>query len=61
MVSSTGGQSSNSEITAWVKKVGTEVKTSAYTTSSSTSTSTTTSTTTSTSSGLYRLDASDVS
>ncbi|WP_405727189.1 glycosyltransferase family 39 protein [Streptomyces sp. NBC_01537] len=61
MVSSTGGQSSNSEITAWVKKVGTEVKTSAYTTSSSSSSTSSTSTTTSTSSGLYRLDASDVS
>ncbi|MGW7260432.1 ArnT family glycosyltransferase [Streptomyces sp. NPDC054834] len=43
-----GGQGSNSEITAWVKKHGTAVKSSAYSSGS-----------TSTSSGLYRLDASD--
>ncbi|MEU6551143.1 glycosyltransferase family 39 protein [Streptomyces sp. NPDC046915] len=42
------GQGSNSEITAWVKKHGTAVKSSAYGSGS-----------TSTSSGLYRLDASD--
>ncbi|MGH1552497.1 hypothetical protein ACRAWF_11400 [Streptomyces sp. L7] len=51
MVSSTGGQGTNSEITTWVKAHGTAVKSSAYSSSSSTSTS----------SGLYRLDASDVS
>ncbi|WP_043687716.1 ArnT family glycosyltransferase [Streptomyces xylophagus] len=58
MVSSTGGQGTNSEIATWVKAHGTAVKSSAYSSSSSTSTSTSS---TSTSSGLYRLDASDVS
>ena len=53
IVSSDGGQGTNSEIATWVKAHGTAVKSSAYSTSSSTSTST--------SSGLYRLDASDVS
>ena len=53
LVSSDGGQGTNSEIATWVKAHGTAVKSSAYSTSSSTSTST--------SSGLYRLDASDVS
>ncbi|MDX6316562.1 MAG: hypothetical protein QOF44_6026, partial [Streptomyces sp.] len=48
----------NTEIAAWVKKNGTEVKTSAYTSSSTSSSSTSS---TSTSSGLYRLDPSDVS
>ncbi|MEV7394545.1 glycosyltransferase family 39 protein [Streptomyces sp. NPDC091215] len=59
MVSSDGGQGTNSEIAAWVKKHGTAVKSSAY--SSGSSTSSTSSSSTSTSSGLYRLDASDVS
>ncbi|MEW1824481.1 glycosyltransferase family 39 protein [Streptomyces sp. NPDC088196] len=54
IVSSDGGQGTNSAITAWVKAHGTAVKSSAYSTSSSSSSS-------STSSGLYRLDASDVS
>ncbi|MFD5796045.1 hypothetical protein ACFWIO_21390 [Streptomyces diastatochromogenes] len=45
-----GGQGSNTQITAWGKKHGTAVKSSAYS-----------STSTSTSSGLYRLDPSDVS
>ncbi|MFE2427066.1 ArnT family glycosyltransferase [Streptomyces sp. NPDC059373] len=58
MISSSGGQSTNTEIAAWVKKNGTEVKTSAYTSSSTSSSSTGS---TSTSSGLYRLDPSDVS
>jgi 4-amino-4-deoxy-L-arabinose transferase-like glycosyltransferase len=53
IVSSDGGQGTNSAITAWVKAHGTAVKSSAYSSSSSTSSST--------SSGLYRLDASDVS
>ncbi|OXY88159.1 ArnT family glycosyltransferase [Streptomyces diastatochromogenes] len=52
------GQGSNAEITAWVKKHGTAVKSSAY---GSTSASASTSTSTPTSSGLYRLDPSDVS
>ncbi|MEV7341481.1 glycosyltransferase family 39 protein [Streptomyces sp. NPDC093544] len=55
IVSSDGGKSTNSEITAWVEANGTAVNSSAYS-SSSTSTSTTSSST-----GLYRLDASDVS
>ncbi len=54
IVSSDGGQGTNSAITAWVKAHGTAVKSSAYSSSSSPSAS-------STSSGLYRLDASDVS
>ncbi|MBW8794597.1 MAG: glycosyltransferase family 39 protein [Streptomyces sp.] len=45
VVSSDGGQGTNSEIAAWVKKHGTAVRSSASS---------------STSSGLYRLDASDV-
>ncbi|WOX13336.1 ArnT family glycosyltransferase [Streptomyces sp. N50] len=57
IVSSDGGQGTNSEIATWVKAHGTAVKSSAYSSSSST-TSTSSS---STSSGLYRLDASDVS
>ncbi|MEV6540472.1 glycosyltransferase family 39 protein [Streptomyces sp. NPDC051665] len=52
IVSSDGGQGTNSAITTWVKAHGTAVKSSAYSSSSSSS---------STSSGLYRLDASDVS
>ncbi|WP_316772181.1 ArnT family glycosyltransferase [Streptomyces sasae] len=60
IVSSDGGQGTNSEIAAWVKKHGTAVESSAYSSSSSSSTSTS-STSASTSSGLYRLDASDVS
>ena len=52
IVSSDGGQGTNSAIATWVKAHGTAVKSSAYSSSSSTS---------STSSGLYRLDASDVS
>lgn len=58
IVSSDGGQGTNSAIATWVKAHGTAVKSSAYSSSSSTSS---TSTSTSTSSGLYRLDASDVS
>jgi hypothetical protein len=50
VISSDGGQGTDSEIATWVKKHGTAVKSSAYSSSSS-----------STSSGLYRLDASDVS
>ncbi|WP_046732642.1 ArnT family glycosyltransferase [Streptomyces humi] len=71
IVSSDGGQGTDSEIAAWVKKHGTAVKSSAYSSGSSTSssssasssssTSSTSSSSTSTSSGLYRLDASDVS
>ena len=62
MVSTDGGQGTNSEITTWVKKHGTAVKSAAYTSSSTTSTSSSTSSTSSTSSssGLYRLDSSDV-
>jgi 4-amino-4-deoxy-L-arabinose transferase-like glycosyltransferase len=52
VISTSGGQGTNSEIAAWVKAHGTAVKASAYDG---------TSTTSSTSSGLYRLDASDVS
>ena len=54
IVSSDGGQGTNSAIATWVKAHGTAVKSSAYSSSSSSSSS-------STSSGLYRLDASDVS
>ncbi|WP_405845416.1 ArnT family glycosyltransferase [Streptomyces sp. NBC_01518] len=54
IVSSDGGQGTNSAIATWVKAHGTAVKSSAYRSSSSSSSS-------STSSGLYRLDASDVS
>ncbi|WP_406441648.1 glycosyltransferase family 39 protein [Streptomyces sp. NBC_01613] len=66
MISSDGGQSTNSEIATWVKKHGTAVKSSAYSSSSSTSSSSSSSSTSSsssssTNSGLYRLDASDVS
>jgi 4-amino-4-deoxy-L-arabinose transferase-like glycosyltransferase len=50
IVSSDGGQGTNSAIATWVKAHGTAVKSSAYSSSSST-----------TSSGLYRWDASDVS
>ncbi|MFJ9894376.1 ArnT family glycosyltransferase [Streptomyces sp. NPDC091280] len=53
IVSSDGGQGTNSEIATWVKAHGTAVKSSAYSSGSST--------TSSSSSGLYRLDASDVS
>ncbi|QIZ02002.2 ArnT family glycosyltransferase [Streptomyces sp. S1D4-11] len=53
IVSSDGGQGTNSEIAAWVKAHGTAVKSSAYSSGSSSATSTSTS-------GLYRLDASDV-
>lgn len=59
IVSSDGGQGTNSAITAWVKAHGTAVKSSAYSSSSSTTSTSTSSS--STSSGLYRLDASDVS
>jgi 4-amino-4-deoxy-L-arabinose transferase-like glycosyltransferase len=59
VISSDGGQDTNSEIATWVKAHGAAVKSSAYSSSSSSSTSSTTST--SSSSGLYRLDASDVS
>ncbi|WP_416958994.1 ArnT family glycosyltransferase [Streptomyces sp. Agncl-13] len=55
IVSSDGGQGTNSAIATWVKAHGTAVKSSAYSSSSSTTS------TSSTSSGLYRLDASDVS
>jgi 4-amino-4-deoxy-L-arabinose transferase-like glycosyltransferase len=57
IVSSDGGQGTDSAIATWVKAHGTAVKSSAYSSSSSTSSTSTTST----SSGLYRLDASDVS
>ncbi|MFD9656135.1 ArnT family glycosyltransferase [Streptomyces mirabilis] len=68
IVSSDGGQDTNSEIATWVKAHGTAVKSSAYssgsspTASSSTSSASSASSTSSTSStgGLYRLDASDV-
>ncbi|MER5667761.1 ArnT family glycosyltransferase [Streptomyces mirabilis] len=68
IVSSDGGQGTNSEIATWVKAHGTAVKSSAYssgsspTASSSTSSASSASSTSSTSStgGLYRLDASDV-
>jgi 4-amino-4-deoxy-L-arabinose transferase-like glycosyltransferase len=53
IVSSDGGQGTNSEIATWVKAHGTAVKSSAYRSGSSSATSTSTS-------GLYRLDASDV-
>jgi 4-amino-4-deoxy-L-arabinose transferase-like glycosyltransferase len=53
IVSSDGGQGTNSEIATWVKAHGTAVKSSAYSSGSSSATSTSTS-------GLYRLDASDV-
>ncbi|WP_369249885.1 hypothetical protein [Streptomyces sp. R41] len=64
MISSTGGQGTDSEIATWVAKHGAAVKSSSYSSSSSssassTSTSSSTSSTSSTS-GLYRLDASDV-
>ncbi|WP_405925147.1 ArnT family glycosyltransferase [Streptomyces sp. NBC_00035] len=49
IVSSDGGQGTNSEITAWVEANGTAVNSSAYSSGS-----------TSSSTGLYRLDASDV-
>jgi 4-amino-4-deoxy-L-arabinose transferase-like glycosyltransferase len=61
IVSSDGGQGTNSAIATWVKAHGTAVKSSAYSSSSSTSSTSTSTTSTSTSSGLYRLDASDVS
>ncbi|KPI19767.1 hypothetical protein OK074_7766 [Actinobacteria bacterium OK074] len=63
IIVSDSGQGSNSAITAWVKKHGTAVSSSAYSSSSSTTSSSSSSSTssTSTSSGLYRLDASDVS
>ncbi|MET7452174.1 glycosyltransferase family 39 protein [Streptomyces sp. NPDC005574] len=54
-----GGQGTNSAISTWVKKHGTEVKSSAYESSSSTSGSSASGSSTS-SGGLYRLDASDV-
>ncbi|MFI1356667.1 ArnT family glycosyltransferase [Streptomyces sp. NPDC020898] len=60
IVSSDGGQGTDAEIATWVKENGTAVNSSAYSTSSPTTTSTST-TSTSTSSGLYRLDATDVS
>nr|WP_168496688.1 glycosyltransferase family 39 protein [Streptomyces sp. RLB1-33]QIY74129.1 phospholipid carrier-dependent glycosyltransferase [Streptomyces sp. RLB1-33] len=53
IVSSDGGQGTNSEIATWVKAHGTAVKSSAYSSGSSSATSTSTS-------GLYRLDASDL-
>ncbi|MFF3576243.1 ArnT family glycosyltransferase [Streptomyces mirabilis] len=65
IVSSDGGQGTNSEIATWVKAHGTAVKSSAYSSGSSSTTSSSTSSASSTSStsstgGLYRLDASDV-
>ncbi|WP_328932139.1 MULTISPECIES: glycosyltransferase family 39 protein [unclassified Streptomyces] len=51
IISSDGGQGTNTAITTWVKAHGTAVKSTAYSTSSTTSTST----------GLYRLDPSDAS
>ncbi|GAX56108.1 ArnT family glycosyltransferase [Streptomyces olivochromogenes] len=61
IVSSDGGQGTNSEIATWVKAHGTAVKSSAYSSDSSSPTSSSTSTTSAASStgGLYRLDASD--
>ncbi|MFF2514185.1 ArnT family glycosyltransferase [Streptomyces sp. NPDC058086] len=53
IVSSDNGQGTNSEIATWVKAHGTAVKSSAYSSGSSSATSTSTS-------GLYRLDASDI-
>ncbi|WP_406174606.1 hypothetical protein [Streptomyces sp. NBC_00996] len=58
MISGNGGQGTDSEIATWVEKHGTAVKSSEYSSSSSTSTSSTS--TSSSTSGLYRLDASDV-
>ncbi|MEU9211242.1 hypothetical protein AB0D27_25700 [Streptomyces sp. NPDC048415] len=58
VISSTGGQGTNSEIATWVAEHGTAVKSSAYGSSSSSSSSATSS---SSNGGLYRLDASDVS
>ncbi|MFD7000196.1 ArnT family glycosyltransferase [Streptomyces mirabilis] len=65
IVSSDGGQGTNSEIATWVKAHGTAVKSSAYSSGSSSTASSSTSSASSTSStsstgGLYRLDASDV-
>lgn len=65
IVSSDGGQGTNSEIATWVTAHGTAVKSSAYSSGSSSTTSSSTSSASSTSStsstgGLYRLDASDV-
>ncbi|MFF4512430.1 ArnT family glycosyltransferase [Streptomyces mirabilis] len=59
IVSSDGGQGTNSEIATWVKAHGTAVKSSAYSSGSSSTTSSSTSSTSS-AGGLYRLDASDV-
>ncbi|NMI61689.1 MULTISPECIES: glycosyltransferase family 39 protein [unclassified Streptomyces] len=59
IVSSDGGQGTNSEIATWVKAHGTAVKSSAYSSGSSSTTPSSTSSTSSTG-GLYRLDASDV-
>lgn len=50
IIISDGGQGTNSEIATWVEKNGTAVNSSAYSSSSTTS-----------STGLYRLDTSDVS
>ncbi|MEV8541370.1 glycosyltransferase family 39 protein [Streptomyces sp. NPDC051572] len=61
IVSSDGGQGTNSAITAWVKAHGTAVKSSAYSSSSSTTSTSSSTSSSTTSSGLYRLDASDVS
>jgi glycosyltransferase involved in cell wall biosynthesis len=58
VISSTGGQGTNSEIATWVAEHGTAVKSSAYSASSSSPSSATSS---SSNGGLYRLDASDVS
>ncbi|MFE2514521.1 ArnT family glycosyltransferase [Streptomyces mirabilis] len=58
IVSSDGGQGTNSEFATWVKAHGTAVKSSAYSSGSSSTTSSSTSSTSSTG-GLYRLDASD--
>ncbi|MFJ3417885.1 ArnT family glycosyltransferase [Streptomyces sp. NPDC086082] len=51
IISSDGGQGTDTAITTWVKAHGTAVKSTAYSTSSTTSTST----------GLYRLDPTDAS
>ncbi|WP_328827987.1 glycosyltransferase family 39 protein [Streptomyces sp. NBC_00252] len=51
IISSDGGQSTDTAITTWVKAHGTAVKSTAYSTSSTTSTNT----------GLYRLDPTDAS
>jgi len=59
LISSDGGQGTDSDIATWLKNHGTAVKSSAYSSSSSSTSSSTSSS--SSASGLYRLDASDIS